>query len=58
MARAWLEFGAMRSYDFAFPPEPRGMRTLSVEAHYVGYGGGDEKGELVQIVSKCNEYRG
>ena len=47
----------MRSYDFEFPPEPRGRRTISAEEHHVDYGGGGEEGGLVQIVSKCNEYR-
>ena len=50
--------GAMRSYAFACPSEPRGGATLLVASHSAGYGGGGEKGKLVQIVKKCNEYRG
>ena len=35
-----------------------GGGTLSVAAHSVRYGGGCEKGKLVQFFRKCNEYRG
>ena len=38
--------------------EWRGVCTLPVAAHSVGYGGVGKKGKLVKIVWKCNEYRG
>ena len=50
--------GATQLYVFICPYEPRVRCTLSVVAHSVGYGGGGEKGKLVQIMKKCNEYRG
>ena len=50
--------GETRSYAFACLPKPRGMRSLSMKAHYVSYGGGGEKGKLVQILRKCDKYRG
>ena len=50
-------WGATCSYSFVCLPKSREGRTLSVAAHGAGYGGGGEKGKLVQIVRKCNEYR-
>ena len=56
---AWLSgWGATWSYGFSCPTKPRGRRNLSVAAHFVGYGGGGEKGKMVQILRKCNAYRG
>ena len=51
-------WGGFGSYVFACPPEPSGMSTILVAAQSVGYRGKGEKGKLVKIVRKCNEYRG
>ena len=40
------------------PPKQRRTCTLSVVARSVGYRGRVEKGKLVNIVRKCNEYIG
>ena len=51
-----------RGTTSSYTPKMRGRSTLSVVKAYsvgggepVGYGGGGEKGKLVQIASKCNE---
>ena len=55
LVRRW---GGHSYICFRIPAKTKGGRTLSVVAHSVSYGGGGEKGKLVQIVNMCNDHRG